>query len=799
MSRLYNMNGNSAPRLSSVVASLKDRVMIEQVADTLGLTKKYKLQKNGNSLQGECPTGHSSQGGTCFSIEIADNFYNCFHCGEAGDIISLVQLEQRIGFAEAVKWLVQTFASDLDAVLTEIESSRSADDRAYDMRGKLYSTVYYHGKRQMDPCPDQAVIDYLVKDRGYDAVKLPQTEFIFWDTDAHIRAFLHQQFPLLTAEIDKLSLQGDGGDIFRLALPYRDRNGVITGFVKRALLPAGVTVNGKAGVRWDSTAGVSKKDIFGLNRIRKMDTLIIVEGYPDATIFPVLGLENIVALGQGKFSKSYFEGLQAKHIKRVIFALDNDGDTGIANTESACHLFVDTDIQAFVIDPPLMGTCKDPDEYVKAYGIDAFKAMAANAESASKWMVTRILATKNITVDLERNQAIDDVLQYAVRLNNPLDVKDMLDALTTALALTPELLQERFEQFKAKQVEAEFQEGVKALARDTERLVRDGQAKKASEDLASETQKLITRFNRSAVDEVESLKQYLATKQQKDSLRVPGTKLGYTLNAFPLLDEKFSGIQNGLYVIAADPNVGKTMFLVNIAIDLIRSNADLSVNFYTMDDSRDAIINRFLSKLSGIEINDVQCKQGGPTQQLLLDKAYAALFDWTERGLLNILEQNESTTMESISSEVREHPNRGKLVVLIDGMYNVPLQGNYANIREQNMARANRVKEIVKLYKMPVIATAEVRKRDQSDNGNKGRSLHDIMESGKYGYNADAVLLLHPQSPANYRVEASPIINIEFGKNKLAGFRGVITMEFTKATASFKETGEADALQETEE
>ncbi len=384
MSRLYNMNDNSAPRLSSVVASLKDRVMIEQVADTLRLTKKYKMQKNGNSLQGECLTGHSSQNGTCFSIDTADNFYNCFHCQESGDIVSLVQLEQRIGFTEAVKWLVQTFAPDLDAMLTEIESSRSEADRAYDMRGKLYSAVYYHGKKQMDPCPEQAVIDYLVKDRGYDAVKLPQTEFIYWDTDANIRSTLHKEFPLLTAEIDKLSLQGNGGDIFRLAIPYRDRNGIITGFLKRAHVPAGFTVNNKVGVRWDSTAGLSKKDIFGLNRIRKTDTLIIVEGYPDATILPTLGLDNIVALGMGKFSKEYFEGLRAKHIKRVIFALDNDGGTGIVNTEAACHLFADTEIQVFVIDPPLMGASKDPDEYVKANRWAAFKAVAANAKSVTK-------------------------------------------------------------------------------------------------------------------------------------------------------------------------------------------------------------------------------------------------------------------------------------------------------------------------------------------------------------------------------------------------------------------------------
>lgn len=73
------------------------------------------------------------------------------------------------------------------------------------------------------------------------------------------------------------------------------------------------------------------------------------------------------------------------------------------------------------------------------------------------------------------------------------------------------------------------------------------------------------------------------------------------------------------------------------------------------------------------------------------------------------------------------------------------------------------------------------------------------MESGKYGYNADVVFLLHPKDHIKYRQEDAPIINIEFGKNKLSGFRDIVTMEFTKAKASFKETGVVDAVQEEQE
>ena len=55
--------------------------------------------------------------------------------------------------------------------------------------------------------------------------------------------------------------------------------------VGRRVIARRIYLKGITGVRWDSTPGLKKSDIFGLHRIRK-ETLLIVEGYPDATYFP---------------------------------------------------------------------------------------------------------------------------------------------------------------------------------------------------------------------------------------------------------------------------------------------------------------------------------------------------------------------------------------------------------------------------------------------------------------------------------------------------------------------------------
>ncbi|MCX6135902.1 MAG: CHC2 zinc finger domain-containing protein [Ignavibacteriales bacterium] len=779
-----------------MVSKVKERVRMVDVANRLGIVNRYNMQRTGTSLQGDCPTGHDSANHRCFTIDMGEDLYHCFSCNEAGDIISMVELVQSMSFIESLRWLVETFTPDLKGEIDDILSQLSEEDKEFYERGKLYRAVFEHGKQQMSDPIAQPVMDYLVNDRGYEPARLPMTDFIYWDTDANIRAFLQKKFSAMTEETQNLPLQGAYGDQFRLAIPFKDRNGVITGFMKRAHIPAGFPIGGNS-VRWDSTRGLRKSDLFGLHRIRRQNRVIIVEGYPDATYLPAIGLDNIVALGQGQFSNEYLHGLRDKNITQIILALDND-NVGPNNTEHIVKLLSGTDIQVFVIDPPLMGAQKDPDEYVKANGIDAFTQLVENAMSSARWYAARILKTKNLNTDLGRTDAINSVLEFASTLSNPLDAQDIVDHLTQALHLTPELLEERFEQFKNATAQKKLLEGMKAVANTTAQLINNGEGQIASDMIATETQKLIVQFGKSKVDPPLPLNEFLQHKKQKDGTRNKGDLLGYPLYQFPLIQEKIYGLQSGLYIIAADPNIGKTMFQINLAVDVLNSNPEASVLFYSMDDSRERIADRFLAKLTQISINDVQFRLDDVGQQQILDDAYRQLTQWFDAGRLEIYELTESLTMSAINFEIREHKNRGRMVVFIDGIYNVPIEGDYNAIREENIERANQVKELVKIYKIPVIVSAELRKREQGGRERRRRSLHDIMETGKYGYNADLIWLLHEGPNAAGVQNGAQIINIQFAKNKLSGFKDVITMEFTKEIAQFRETGIAYADEEGE-
>lgn len=247
--KTYNLNQKATPNLGSLIATLKDRVTLEEVAVKLDLPSKLNLQKTGNSLQGGCPTGHPSTSGRCFSMDTVNNLYYCFHCGEAGDIVELVALINHVGRIQAVRWIAEQFDAEVLSQLDAVADQETPEQKAYHQRGILYQMIYDEGKSQMSSPVAQQVENYLVNDRGYDIAKLADSEFIFWDTDRNIRKHLLSKAPAMKQQIDALKLQGGFGDKFRLAIPYRDRHGVITGFIKRADKKAGITVT-----PWDQAA-----------------------------------------------------------------------------------------------------------------------------------------------------------------------------------------------------------------------------------------------------------------------------------------------------------------------------------------------------------------------------------------------------------------------------------------------------------------------------------------------------------------------------------------------------------------
>ena len=212
-------------------------VPIEGVVTGLGL----ELEREGRHLQGDCPTGHTSQGGRCFSVNTEGNFFNCFKCGAAGDAVDLVQLVQGLGFDEAVRWLVDKLGRDLPAGSKVERPANRPEMKEHYQRAALYDLVFEYGKALLYEAEGKDALECLVYEWGYQVEKLRQSDWIYFPPDQRIKDYLRKLQPEAGEQIVALKLQGPYGDNFRMAYPWRDRWGTITGFMKTVTGPKGVT------------------------------------------------------------------------------------------------------------------------------------------------------------------------------------------------------------------------------------------------------------------------------------------------------------------------------------------------------------------------------------------------------------------------------------------------------------------------------------------------------------------------------------------------------------------------------
>lgn len=308
----------------------------------------------------------------------------------------------------------------------------------------------------------------------------------------------------------------------------------------------------------------------------------------------------------------------------------------------------------------------------------------------------------------------------------------------------------------------------------------------------------VTKPSPSTVEKVEvkPLHDRLQEKLERDRQRKQGELLGYRMKDLGLVAEKCDGIQPGFYIIGAYTNIGKTALLVNMFLDLLRANPETTGIYFSLDDNEDIIINRFLGLLSGLPINACQ-RPSTQTQdkESLIDNAYAELIDFSKEGRLFLYDIGSVNHINGFKNIILEHSDK-KLIIAIDGLHNLQVGDDigYGNAREENKERANQVKAMVDMWKIPVLTTAEVRK-PQGKNIDRP-TLHDLMETSKFAYNANLIWTLHPpalkkeeKSTFNDEVEkfnqdSEPIVNLWYEKNKMSEFKGLIELKFKKTTGT---------------
>lgn len=139
----------------------------------------YKLRYN------PCPLcGHND----CFTVFTDSQTFKCFsaECNESGDVISFVQIHQKIDFPSAVKYLCEYYNLD-PSEYKDIQNSKPEDKSVQDIR--RIAAEYYHAALFTEPA--KPVLQYLTEKRGYSIDTLKHFQIGFATGD--LRQYLESQ------------------------------------------------------------------------------------------------------------------------------------------------------------------------------------------------------------------------------------------------------------------------------------------------------------------------------------------------------------------------------------------------------------------------------------------------------------------------------------------------------------------------------------------------------------------------------------------------------------------------------
>lgn len=405
------------------IDDLKFRNRIEEV-----ISMYVTLKRTGSRLVGLCP--FHSEKTPSFTVFTDTNSYHCFGCGAGGDVITFVMAAENLDYLGALEFLCNRVGMKMPD--TDGEKSESGRRRRfYDMNRE--AARFFHASLSK-PGAENAV-DYLINRR-----KLPKsaiTRFgIGYAPDSfdalrkHMISLGYRDEELKEAFLCGKSKTGKYFDYFRgrIMFPIIDNFGNVIAFGGRAIGDKEPKYLNSS----DTPVFKKSRNLYSLNFARTCcsEELILCEGYMDVIGVNLAGLSNAVAtLGTALTTDQ--ARIMAKYTKKVVIAYDSDG-AGVAATKRAIPMLTDAGLEVRVLH---MDGAKDPDEYVKKFGADKFRALVAESEGKLEFLLGSVLKKYNVDIPDEKIKAAEELCIIAADIESNIEREVYVGKIASALGL----------------------------------------------------------------------------------------------------------------------------------------------------------------------------------------------------------------------------------------------------------------------------------------------------------------------------------------------------------------------------
>ncbi len=356
---------------------IEDIKMRNDIADVIGTY--VTLKRAGSNMTGLCPF-HNEKTPSFVVFRATQSFY-CFGCAAAGDVVTFIRRIENLEYVDSLRFLARRSG----ITIPEDEQS-SGVRRSRILEMNKTAARFFRSQLLTSKTAKEYIIKRGLTKKTVDRFGLGYSGLKGYELIDHLKQHGYTEDEMVVA---KLAGKNERGfyPFFRdrVMFPIIDASGSVIGF--------GGRVMGNQEPKYlntpDTPAFNKGRNLFALNYAKEHceESLILCEGYMDVIALHAAGFQNAVAtLGTALTQE------QARLIKRytgkVVLSYDGD-NAGKRATDRASKILGEVGIDVRVL---RVTGAKDPDEYIRTYGSDAFKRLLKGSDIKFDYVMKTVLA-----------------------------------------------------------------------------------------------------------------------------------------------------------------------------------------------------------------------------------------------------------------------------------------------------------------------------------------------------------------------------------------------------------------------
>lgn len=411
---------------------------VRQANDIVDVIGEYvKLTRKGSRYSGLCPFHNEKT--ASFSVSPDMQLYYCFGCGAGGNVYTFVMEYESFSFQEAVEHLAKRAGITLPQA-SDSGKSREQDTlnrQLLEMNKKAARYYYYQLKSERGAKALSYLRERGLSDQTIIGFGLGYSNVYSDDLYQYLKKEGFRDEVLAKSGLVRISEQG-AYDLFwnRVMFPIMDINNHVIGF--------GARVMGKGEPKYLNSPETNifdkSKNLYGLNQARRSrkSYFLVCEGYMDVIAMHQAGFMNAVASLGTAFTPQHAT-LIKRYVKQVILTYDSD-NAGVKAALRAIPILKQAGLSIKVLD---MRPYKDPDEFIKALGAEAFEERIAQAQNSFMYEIA-VLYQQYDVKDPEQKTAFQHaVVRKLLEFTEEMERNNYIEAVANTYHMQYDLLKKQ--------------------------------------------------------------------------------------------------------------------------------------------------------------------------------------------------------------------------------------------------------------------------------------------------------------------------------------------------------------------